>query len=412
MATTPRGALAESTVPAAAEPTVFVVDDNPAVRRSLEALVRTARLAVETYASGEEFLASYDVRRTGCLVLDLRLQGGSGLEVQDELNQRGSALPIIFITGHGTVPASVRALKAGAVDFLLKPVPPQTLLACIRDAIEMGRRGRGETASPTGSAAMAGAAANSTGRVRETSTVPDFVANMSHELRTPLQAILGYDDLLLAGEYGPLTSEQTRILETMRTSAESLLALMRATLDLSRLETKAIPLQLEVVRIDDFMDLLATETRPLLKPHVALRCSVPADLPLLRTDRTKLKVVLGNLITNAIKFTERGSVEVEVRATAGGVEFSVTDTGIGIVAQARETIFEPFRQAHGSVARRDGGAGLGLYLVRRLVDRFGGRITVDSEVGRGSCFRVWLPSDVDVLPATPIVGEREGGEHA
>ena len=123
-------------------PTVFVVDDNPAVRKSLQVLVRSAGLDVETFGSSDDFLAAYDPRRAGCLVLDLRLRGEDGLDLLDKLGGRTASLPVIVLTAHGNVPTSVRALKAGAVDFLEKPAPPATLLARIRDALELCERRR------------------------------------------------------------------------------------------------------------------------------------------------------------------------------------------------------------------------------------------------------------------------------
>jgi two-component system response regulator FixJ len=130
-----------------ADPTVFVVDDNPSVRTSMQALFEAAGLAVETYASGAEFLAAYDARQAGCLVLDVRLRRGeNGLDLQDELHRRNATLPVIVMTGYADVPTSVRAFKAGAVDFLRKPVPPKKLLAQIREAVETDRRTREEAA--------------------------------------------------------------------------------------------------------------------------------------------------------------------------------------------------------------------------------------------------------------------------
>ena len=123
-------------------PTVFVVDDNQGVRKSMQALVEAADLEVETYGSAAEFLAAYDVRRAGCLVLDVRLREGSGLDLQDELRRRNAKLPIIVMTGYADLPAAVRAFKGGAVDFLRKPVPPKKLLAQISEAIEIDRRAR------------------------------------------------------------------------------------------------------------------------------------------------------------------------------------------------------------------------------------------------------------------------------
>jgi two-component system, LuxR family, response regulator FixJ len=124
------------------EATVFVVDDNAAVRQSMRVLMESASLAVETYASAEEFLSAYDPQRPGCLVLDVSLRHTSGLDLQDELRRRKATLPIIVLTGHGNVPTSVRALKAGAIDFLQKPAPPTVLLERIRAAIEIDRQAR------------------------------------------------------------------------------------------------------------------------------------------------------------------------------------------------------------------------------------------------------------------------------
>lgn len=124
-------------------PTVFVVDDDPGVRRSLQALMESAGLGVATYASAAEFLDALDVARPGCLLLDLRLKrGGSGLDLQDELRRRNVPLPIIVITAHGNVSSSVRALKGGAIDFLQKPIQPTVLIGRVREAIEQDRRAR------------------------------------------------------------------------------------------------------------------------------------------------------------------------------------------------------------------------------------------------------------------------------
>jgi two-component system, LuxR family, response regulator FixJ len=123
-----------------AMPPVFVIDDNPGFRRSLQSLLEAARLPVETFASAQDFLERYDGRRPGCIVLDVRLRGGSGLDLQEELRRRQVTLPIIVMTGYGDVPTSVRA--DGAIDFRQKPVPPKKLLERIREAVEIDRQAR------------------------------------------------------------------------------------------------------------------------------------------------------------------------------------------------------------------------------------------------------------------------------
>jgi signal transduction histidine kinase/CheY-like chemotaxis protein len=220
----------------------------------------------------------------------------------------------------------------------------------------------------------------------------EFVATMSHELRTPLNVIIGYTALLTDGMFGALTPDQLDPLRRLDKSARELLDLVTATLDLSRLEAGRLPVEAREFQVRDVIQELAAETGLLgTKPGVALRWTVAGDLPALFTDPVKLKVILKNLVTNAVKFTEQGSIVVDAAPRAGGVEVCVTDSGIGIPGESLPVIFEPFRQADSSNTRPYGGVGLGLYIVRRLLDVLGGSISVESEVGRGSMFRVWLP---------------------
>jgi PAS domain S-box-containing protein len=222
----------------------------------------------------------------------------------------------------------------------------------------------------------------------------EFVATSSHELRTPLIDIIGYTDLLLDAMFGDVSPEQAQTLRLIEKNAQSLLELINATLDLSRLEGGHEPLDLVLVRVADLVSTVDLETRSLQeKPAVDFRWDVADTLPTIWTDPLKLKVILKNLIGNAMKFTAAGAVTVAVRGARGGLELLVSDTGIGMAPDVQEIIFEPFRQGDGSTTRRYGGVGLGLYIVRRLVDLLGGTIAVESAVGRGSSFRVWLPAD-------------------
>ena len=222
----------------------------------------------------------------------------------------------------------------------------------------------------------------------------EFVATMSHELRTPLNIIIGYAALLLEDVFGKLGAEQTDVVQRVDRSAQELLELINTTLDISRFESGQVALDLNEFALADLMREIHSETDALWnKSDLRVSLAVPPTLPQLRTDRVKLKVVLKNLIGNALKFTDRGSVVVDACAHDGGIQISVADTGIGIAPEALPIIFEPFRQADSSMTRRHGGVGLGLYIVQQLVKLLGGTITVDSELGRGSTFRVWVPCD-------------------
>jgi signal transduction histidine kinase len=223
----------------------------------------------------------------------------------------------------------------------------------------------------------------------------DFVATMSHELRTPLNIIMGYNDLLLDGGFGPMTEEQVDTLQRIEKSAEELLELITATLDLSRLDAGQVRLDLKAIDLADLVSQLDAEISGLRRnPNVNFAWDVAPELPELRSDPVKLKVVLKNLIGNAIKFTHAGSVVVRLRARDGGVEITVADTGVGIAREMLPVIFEPFRQGEPAMTRQHRGVGLGLYIVRRVLDVLGGTIDAESNVGQGSTFRVWVPSQL------------------
>jgi signal transduction histidine kinase/DNA-binding response OmpR family regulator len=220
----------------------------------------------------------------------------------------------------------------------------------------------------------------------------EFVATVSHELRTPLNVVMGYTDLLVDGAFGELNEEQLDALRRVGDRARGLLELINATLDLSRLEAGRVTVDLWPVDLAEVIGKIRYElTDWEAKPGVILVWNVAENLLQPSTDEAKLKVVLKNLITNALKFTDKGSVTVSVAAAGAGIEFSVADTGIGIAAEHLSIVFEAFRQGDSSSTRRYGGVGLGLYIVQRLLVLLGGTITVESEVGRGSTFRVWIP---------------------
>ncbi len=217
-----------------------------------------------------------------------------------------------------------------------------------------------------------------------------FLANMSHEIRTPMNGVLGMIELLLRSA---LSARQRRFAETARRSASHLLNILNDILDFSKIE--AHKLELEVVGFDlrelveDVADLFAERAQ---RKGLELICSFPEELPTaVHGDPTRLRQILSNLVGNAIKFTDRGEVAIDVSAAGPGagaerLRFEVRDTGIGLSAGARQRIFRSFHQADGSTTRKYGGTGLGLAISRQLVEMMSGAIGVDSEPGRGSCF--------------------------
>jgi signal transduction histidine kinase/CheY-like chemotaxis protein len=219
------------------------------------------------------------------------------------------------------------------------------------------------------------------------------VANVSHEFRTPLHAILGLSRLLMEGTDGPLSVEQKKQMQFIRSSAEELSAMVDDLLDLASAEAGKMIVRLQKFSAADFLSALRGTLRPLVAApdRVAMRFIEP-DVPIeLETDQSKLSQVLRNLVSNALKFTERGTVEVSVTTRQDDVVFTVKDTGIGIASIDFDRIFEEFGQIDSALQARVKGTGLGLPLSRRLAEMLGGVLTVESEVGQGSTFTLRIP---------------------
>ena len=230
----------------------------------------------------------------------------------------------------------------------------------------------------------------------------EFLANMSHEIRTPMNAILGFTEILLERSTDP---RQTAHLNTIRSSGQTLLALINDILDLSKIEAGRLELQYEAVSIrriiEEVQKIFSQKAR---ERELGLEAEVDPDLPpFLMADEIRLRQILINLVGNAVKFTHEGSVRIAARVISGedpvrvGLAISVADTGIGIPEDQQSRIFESFQQQDGQRARKYEGTGLGLTITKRLTEMMGGRIELDSEVGRGTTFRVIIP-DLERVP--------------
>jgi signal transduction histidine kinase len=237
----------------------------------------------------------------------------------------------------------------------------------------------------------------------------EFIGTVSHELRSPLHAIIGYNDMLRdeATAEGGEGAARRDILERVHVHAHQLHEMIEATLNVSRLESGRVPLRVERLALHDVVREIAAEV-PDFRRSAAVRLEwrVAADLPTIEADRGKLKTIARNLVDNALKFTDAGSVEVVVSLLPEGdrpavrdgepalLRLVVSDTGVGIVAEQRGAVFEMFRQGDGSLTRRHAGVGLGLYIVKRLVDVLRGKIELESQPGAGSTFTVTVPVTV------------------
>jgi signal transduction histidine kinase len=219
-----------------------------------------------------------------------------------------------------------------------------------------------------------------------------FLASMSHELRTPMNAVLGYTRMLLMNVYGELPEKVRDVHQRIDKSGRHLLGLINDVLDFSKIEAGQLALTINPFSIKDVTQAVAASTQSLAtEKNLALKVTVPTDLPATPGDERRISQVLLNLVGNAIKFTDSGEVRVEVAAVDGALEVSVSDTGPGIDEREQQRIFEEFRQAEGAMTQKKGGTGLGLAIAKRIVELHGGKIWVESEVGKGSKFTFTLP---------------------
>lgn len=253
----------------------------------------------------------------------------------------------------------------------------------------------------------------------------EFLANMSHELRTPLNSILILSRLLAENKEGNLTKKQIEFGQTIYSSGSDLLALINDILDLSKVEAGKMSINVESVNLDDLLAGIRQKFEPLVKEkglsfNVAMEDGIPAQI---QTDRQKLEQVIKNLISNAIKFTAQGSINLRVYRPDCNIDLSfasldckdtiaisISDTGIGIPKECHESIFEAFQQADGTINRRYGGTGLGLSISKKFVRLLGGYLQLQSEEGKGTTFIIYLPERVKEESLTPGVRSVDRGE--
>jgi len=396
---------------------LLIIDDSPEDRELYRRLLREDpyhEYEILETDSGEDGLEICRRELPDCVLLDYRLPDLDGLEFLNELWDSGqpSRIAVVMLTGQGAHNVDRAAMESGAQDYLVKDQVDAGLLSrAIRHAVD---RQRTEGELRYLKATLEQRVAERTQELKRLNTTllqrveenarlieqleaanrikTEFLGIMSHELRTPLHAVIGFNDILREGLFGPLTPKQRDAVERIARNAQDLLALIEATLDLAKLERGQMPLNRGEVHPRQIMTQIEAGT-PILrrKRSVQFAWEVAPDVPVLQTDPGKLKIVVKNLVENAAKFTEKGSVTVSVRNSEGGVEFVVKDTGIGIAPDMLSAIFEPFRQIEHHLTRRHGGAGLGLYITRRLVGAIGGEVSVESEPGKGSVFRVRVP---------------------
>ena len=370
-------------------PLILNLDDNAANRYVKSRVLRAAGFTVVEVGTGADALRAVGERSFDLMLLDVRLPDMSGIAVSRSLraDPRTQRIPIIQISAtHLTAQDEAQALNAGADIYLFEPVGPQELASAVRTLLKLHAAER-EREGLLEQAREGQRLAERAVRMQD-----EFLAMLSHELRTPMSAMLGWLHLMKTGK---LSAEQeATAIDTIERNARVQTQLVNDLLDVSRIVTGKMELETEVIQLDRALEnavstaRLAAAARDVeLVPHMTRG---PAHIV---GNQERVQQIFGNLLSNAIKFSRKGSrIDVRLQREGDSARVSVTDQGEGIDAELLPHIFDRFRQADSSTRRRHGGLGLGLAIVRSLVELHKGAVSAASPgPGKGSTFTVTLP---------------------
>jgi signal transduction histidine kinase len=393
---------------------ILIVDDDEVDRLAIRRHFTKAGINAEvTEATDAKAARDYlNQQLFNCVFLDYRLPDRDGVSLIRQLRKDGFSIPIIALTGQGNEQIAVELMKAGASDYLSKSrLSPDSLSRLIRNAMKVYKAEQKIQAAQQ--------------QLQQTSLIlrqqnqeleeqrhqieqqnlrllesnrlkSEFLATVTHELRTPLNAIMGFSQVLKSETKGSLNHYQKTMVERIFSGGKNLLALVDDILDMSIIEADRLDLKANPFDINELIQATVAELRSLAdKKDLEIQVSVNLKDVEVYNDEKRLKQVLINLISNAIKFTDAGHVSVQVNAIAlNGIEIVVEDTGIGIASDQLNLIFQPFRQGDQTTQRKYAGTGLGLAIVHSLVSMMEGIITVESQVGEGTTFKIHIPRDI------------------
>jgi two-component system, sensor histidine kinase and response regulator len=366
---------------------ILVVDDTAANVRLLSGILQIAGYTVETAGNGPDALPVCERNPPDVVLLDVMMPDMDGFEVCRRIKATDPFLPVVMVTALQDTADRVRALEAGADDFLTKPVDEVEVLARVRTLVRARRQHRElETAYFD---------------LRRAESLRDSLSAMLvHDLRTPLTGIIGPLETLIADPAAPLSAIQKEMLNICRNSSYQLLGMVNDLLDVNKMEAGEIALErAELLPEEAAGEALALVQTLADQKDIRVERDIAPDLPRLNADRDLLRRILVNLLGNALKFTPRdGTVTLslhreEQESGEPSVVFTVRDTGEGIPRESFTRIFEKFGQVESRKEGRKMSTGLGLTFCKMAVEAHGGHIWVESELGQGSAFFVSLPAE-------------------
>jgi signal transduction histidine kinase len=369
---------------------VLLIEDNPGDVRLIREMFAEAKhpvFKVESVDRLTDGLARVIESQFDVILLDLSLPDSSGLDTFVTLNGASEHLPIVILSGLNDETTAIECVNAGAQDYLIKgEVDSHLLIRSLRYAVARGVLEK-ERSQLLASERAARAQAEAANRAKD-----EFLAMVSHELRTPLSAMLGWSRMLTTGKLDPETV--SRGIEAIERNARAQTQLIGDLLDISRITTGKLQLNVRPLRLDSVITNTIDAMRPTAQAkQILLNANLDTNGGHISGDPDRLQQIIWNLLSNAIKFTPAGGrVEINLERVGTHIQITVADTGQGINAEFLPHVFERFRQADSSTTRKFGGLGLGLSIVRHLVELHGGTVQVDSPgEGQGATFTVRFP---------------------
>ncbi len=377
---------------------ILVVEDEAGARATMSAILEDAGYKVTGLEKGAEALEMIRSRSFNVIIADIRLPDIDGIEILELAKEINPEVAIIMMTGYASIETAVNAVNEGAYAYFVKPINPDEIKTTIANALKQQRlslENKRLVESLQHSNRLLFEANEELKKATQAKS--EFLAQMSHDLRTPLNVIIGFSELMRDEVPGKVNEEQRQCLDDILSSSKHLLDLINDVLDLSKIESGKMKLKLTNIALSDVIELLRSTVVPILAPRKqSLDVEIEEGLPQVHADKSKVREVLFNLLSNATKSTpDSGKLRVKAVRDGGWCQVSVIDNGIGIKKEDQERIFEPFYQLDNPLTTERRGTGLGLTLVKQIVERHGGQIWVDSEYGRGSRFTFTLPLATD-----------------